>query len=218
MTVYGYTRVSTSEQADSGAGLAAQRDAIIREAQARGWGDVEVIEDAGYSGGSLDRPGIAALLPRLRRGDVLMVAKLDRLSRSLVDAVGLLEASEKRGWALVALDLGIDTASPTGRLVASVMGAVAAWERDVIRQRTRDAMAAKKASGQIRYGHRSSLPDDVQAEVERLAEAGWSFNAVAREMTSRGVLTAQGSARWYASTVASVLRSRANDRLAGLLS
>jgi len=217
MTVYGYLRVSTNEQADSGAGLAAQRAAISREAVTRGWDLVEFVEDGGYSGGTLDRPGISALLPMLRRGDVLVVSKLDRLSRSLVDAVGLLERSQKRGWTLVALDLGVDTSTPTGRLVASVMGAVGAWERDVIRERTRDAMRAKKQAGEIRYGHRSTLPEDVQAAVERLVESGLSRAEVARRMTTARIPTAQGAETWYASTVGSVLRSRANDRLAGLL-
>jgi DNA invertase Pin-like site-specific DNA recombinase len=216
MNVYGYMRVSTNEQADSGAGMAAQRDAITREAENRGW-EVEFVEDGGYSGGSLDRPGISALIPRLRRGDTLVVAKLDRLSRSLVDAVGLLELSQKRGWTLVALDLNVDTSTPTGRLVASVMGAVGAWERDVIRARTKDAMAAKKRAGGVRYGHRSTLPDEVQDKVERLVESGLSRAEVARRMTAAGVPTAQGATTWYASTVGSVLRSRANDRLAGLV-
>lgn len=215
--VYGYLRVSTGEQADSGAGLAAQRAAITREAVTRGWENIEFVEDGGFSGGTLNRPGISALLPKLRRDDVLVVAKLDRLSRSLVDAVGLLETSQRHGWTLVALDLGVDTSTPTGRLVASVMGAVGAWEREVIRERTRDAMAAKKAAGGVRYGHRSSLPDSVQDEVERLVESGLSLSEVARQMTSRGIPTAQGAATWYASTVGSVLRSRANDRLAGIV-
>ncbi|MCL8251363.1 recombinase family protein [Aeromicrobium fastidiosum] len=217
MTTFGYLRVSTTEQADSGAGMLAQRDAILREAEVRGWGEVEFVEDGGFSGGSLDRPGIAGLLPRLGRGDTLAVAKLDRLSRSLVDAVGLLEQSAKRGWALVALDLNVDTSTPTGRLVAGVMSAVGSWERDVIRARTKDAMAAKKRAGGVRYGHRSTLPEKVQDEVERLVESGLSRGEVARRMTAAGVSTAQGSTTWYASTVGSVLRSRANDRLAGLI-
>ncbi|MCW2751385.1 MAG: hypothetical protein JWR83_2495 [Aeromicrobium sp.] len=87
------------------------------------------------------------------------------------------------------------------------MSAVGSWERDVIRLRTKDATAAKKRAGGVRYGHRSTLPDEVQAEVERLVESGLSRGEVARRMT----------AVWYASTVGTVLRSRANDRLAGIV-
>jgi len=214
--VYAYLRVSTSDQADSGAGMAAQRHAVEQETSRRGWTDVEWVEDGGWSGGSLNRPGISGLLPRLNRGDVLVVSKLDRLSRSLVDAVGLMETSQRRGWSLVALDLGVDTGTPTGRLIASVMAAVASWERDVIGQRTKDAMAAKKAAGGVRYGHSSGLPSAVQERVAALHETGLSMCAVARVMTADGVPTATGQPRWYSSTVRSVLASRANDRLAGI--
>lgn len=85
--VLGYVRVSTTEQGDSGAGVAAQRAAIQAEADRRGWA-VDWIEDAGYSARSMKRPGISDALARLRRGeaDTLVVAKMDRLSRSLVDS------------------------------------------------------------------------------------------------------------------------------------
>jgi DNA invertase Pin-like site-specific DNA recombinase len=85
--VIAHVRVSTDEQADSGAGLAAQRPAILTEADHRGWKNVEVIEDAGARGSDLKRPGITSALTALATGsaNVLVVAKLDRLSRSLVD-------------------------------------------------------------------------------------------------------------------------------------
>jgi DNA invertase Pin-like site-specific DNA recombinase len=215
VSVYGYLRVSTSEQADSGAGLAAQRQAIQHEAVRRGWTDVEYVEDGGYSGGSLDRPGISGLIPRLRRGDVLVVSKLDRLSRSLLDAVGLLEQAQRRGFVVVALDLGVDTGTPTGRLVASVMAAVAAWEREIIGQRTRDAMQAKKAQG-TRFGRPSQIPADVQERIARLWDQGLSMAAIARTLNADGTPTAFGG-KWWPSTVQGVLRCRENDRLAGLL-
>lgn len=214
--VFGYIRVSTHEQADSGAGLAAQRQQIEAEANRRCWELTEIVEDAGWSGASMDRPGVTRLLPSLKRGDVLVVSKLDRLSRSLVDAVGLMEASQKRGWVLIALDLGVDTGTPTGRLVASVMAAVATWERAIIAERTRDAMAAKKQAGQVRYGHRSTIPVPVQEQVERLHTAGVPLAEIARRLTGQQIPTAWGCPTWYASTVRSVLASRANDRLAGL--
>src|SRR5580704_13007488 len=83
--VLGYVRVSTEEQSRSGAGLAAQRAAIRRTCEERGWDLVEVVEDKGFSAKSLERPGITGVLERLNAGDAaaLMVAKLDRLSRSL---------------------------------------------------------------------------------------------------------------------------------------
>jgi DNA invertase Pin-like site-specific DNA recombinase len=215
--VYGYLRVSTNEQADSGAGLAAQRLAIQAEADRRGWQSIEWVEDAGWSGKSLERPGIAGLLPRLRADDTLCVSKLDRLSRSLVGFAGLMETAKKQRWSVIALDLGIDMTTPAGRMIAGVMASLAQWEREVIGQRTRDAMAAKKALGGVRFGHRSRIPAEVQAEVERLWQTGLSMCEVARRMTAQGVPTAEGYDRWHASTVSTVLSSLRNDRLAGLI-
>ena len=87
MRVLGYVRVSTDEQGKSGAGLEAQRAAILNECERRGWELVETIEDAGYSAKDLKRPGIGRALDALNRGDAsaLVVAKLDRLSRSMFD-------------------------------------------------------------------------------------------------------------------------------------
>lgn len=211
-----YLRVSTVEQADSGLGIAAQRRAVEHEAERRGWPEVTWYVDAGASGRTLDRPEVVRLLAEVSRGDVVVVAKLDRLSRSLVDAVGLLETSQRRGWSLVALDLGVDTSTATGRLVASVMAAVAAWEREIIGQRTRDAMAQAKARGQ-RLGRRSAVPVEVQERIEAWHLSGWSMRVIAERLTVQGVPTSTGAERWYPSSVSGVLSSRANDRLAGLV-
>ena len=146
-TMIGYLRVSTEEQANSGLGLEAQRETIQRYADAQGW-DVVWHEDAGLSAKSLDRPQLQAALDRLdaspKRRDVdgIVVAKLDRLSRSVVDFAGVLELARARRWALVAIDLGVDTSTPTGELVANVMMSVAQRERRVIGERTSAAMQA----------------------------------------------------------------------------
>ena len=145
----GYIRVSTDEQAASGAGLAAQRAAILAEAERRGWQLVDVIEDAGYSGKSMKRPGIAAALDALRqkRADTLVVAKLDRLSRSMLDFAALMDRASHEHWALVALDLGVDTTTPSGEAMANVMATFAQFERRLIAQRTRDALAQTALGG-----------------------------------------------------------------------
>lgn len=211
-----YLRVSTVEQADSGAGLAAQRDAIEREAAHRSWESLAWYSDGGWSGKDLDRPEMARLLSEIRRGDLLVTAKVDRLSRSLVDFATLVERSQRDGWSIVTLDLGLDLSTAQGEFVASILAAFARMERRLIGQRTRDAMAAKKQGGGVRYGHRSRLAPEVQAEVARMVATGSSLSEVARHMTAQGVPTAEGASRWYASTVRSVLSSLANDRLAGL--
>lgn len=148
MTVWAYVRVSTTDQAESGLGLAAQRAAIESEAARRGW-DVEWVEDAGRSGATLDRPALTAMLAKIRRGDVLVVAKLDRLSRSLMDFAGLMSRAHAEGWAVVALDLGLDLTTPSGELMANVMATFAHFERRLISQRTKEAMAQLKGKKRL---------------------------------------------------------------------
>lgn len=104
MKALGYLRVSTHEQADSGAGLAAQRAALEREADRRGW-DVEYVVDV-LTGEHARRPGLIDALARLkaREADVLAVAKMDRLSRSLLGFARIMATAQREGWALRALD------------------------------------------------------------------------------------------------------------------
>ena len=150
--VVGYIRVSTSEQADSGAGLEAQRAAIRSEAERRGWQLVHVFEDAGASGKSLNgRRGLQRALEAIEAGTAegLVVAKLDRLSRSLLDFAALMERARKGGWNLIALDLGVDTSTPAGEMMASVLATFAQFERRLIGQRTKDALAIKRAQGVV---------------------------------------------------------------------
>lgn len=204
--VVAYTRVSTSEQADSGAGLGAQRSAIDATAAARGWEIVARFEDGGISGSTLDRPGLNEALAMVERGDAdaLVVAKLDRLSRSLMDFAGLMERARKRGWSLVALDLGVDTTTPAGEMLANVMASFAQYERRIIGQRTKDALAVKKAEG-VKLGRPRTLADDVVARIVAERAAGRTLTAIADGLNADQVQTAQGGNGWYPSTVRAVL-------------
>ena len=123
MRVLAYVRVSTSEQASSGVGLEVQRQAIIAECKRRGWHLVETIEDAGYSARDLRRPGIQEALRALERGEAsaLVVAKLDRLSRSMLDFSKLMAKATREHWALVALDVAVDTSTPSGEAMANML-------------------------------------------------------------------------------------------------
>jgi DNA invertase Pin-like site-specific DNA recombinase len=213
MAVVGYVRVSTEEQADSRAGLDAQRTAIEAEAARRGWQVVGIFEDAGISGKAIaNRPALAAALAALGTGDAdaLMVAKLDRLSRSLLDLATLLAQSEREAWRLVALDLGIDTTTPQGEMLAHLMGTWAQFERRLISQRTRDALAQVKARG-VRLGRPRMITQDVLGRISRDRAAGMTLQAIADSLTASGIPTAQGGAAWYPATVAAVLRSIALD-------
>jgi len=195
-TMIGYLRVSTEEQANSGLGLEAQRETIQRYAAAHGW-DIVWYEDAGLSAKSLDRPQLQAALDRLsapaKRRDVdgIVVAKLDRLSRSVADFASVLELARGRTWALVAIDLGVDTSTPTGELVANVMMSVAQWERRVIGERTSAAMQAAKRAGR-HMGRVSALPKTTGARLLELRST-LTLAATADALNAEGLTTATGT-------------------------
>jgi DNA invertase Pin-like site-specific DNA recombinase len=202
MRVLGYVRVSTEEQQRSGAGLMAQRKAITDECKRRGWELVDVIEDAGYSAKDLKRPGVQTALETLQRrqADALVVAKLDRLSSSMLDFTAIMAKAQKQSWALVALD----TTTPAGEAMANVLATFAQFERRLIGQRTREAMAEKRKQG-VRFGRPLSLPADVRARIARERKAGKSLAAIAAGLNADGVATAQGGRQWWPSTVRSSL-------------
>lgn len=207
----GYLRVSTEEQADSGLGLEAQRVIIEAEAARRDWELVEVLVDAGASGKSLSgRPALAEALATVRSADadVLVVAKLDRLSRSLLDFAGLMADAQARGWVLVALDLGIDLSTPAGEFMASVMASAAQWERRLVGQRTREALAVRRAQG-VRLGRPPVLSQQVIDRIVAARATGMTLTGIAEDLNAAGLPTARGGARWYASTVRAVLHSQA---------
>jgi DNA invertase Pin-like site-specific DNA recombinase len=204
----GYARVSTGEQAESGLGLAAQRNAIKLAAESRGLTLVAIEVDEGISGTRTERAGLQAALGRIERREVgvLLVGKQDRLTRSLLHLAELLERSAREGWRLVFADTGTDTGTDSGMLLAGIMGSVAAWERERIANRTREALAAKKAQG-ARLGRPVTLPDTVRRRIAKERARGRTLTAIAERLTADGVSTSQGGTRWYASTVSSVLRS-----------
>jgi DNA invertase Pin-like site-specific DNA recombinase len=208
MQVLGYVRVSTEEQGLSGAGLEAQRAAIVAECKRRGWQLVEVVEDVGYSAKDLRRPGIKAALEVLERGEAgaLVVAKLDRLSRSMLDFTAVMARAQKQGWALVALDCAVDTTTPAGEAMANVLATFAQFERRLISQRTKEALAVKRAQG-VRLGRPRTMPASVRRRIEREREKGRSLSEIARRLNESGVPTAHGGAAWHASTVKAALRA-----------
>jgi DNA invertase Pin-like site-specific DNA recombinase len=203
--VIGYIRVSTSDQGDSGLGLAAQRHAIETECERRGWVLEHVYEDIS-SGKDTNRPGRTAALAALASGLVkgLVVYRLDRLSRSTLDFAGILHRAKEDRWGLVVIDGGVDTSIPSGKLVANVIMSLAEWERDVISARTKDALAERRIRGG-KLGRPSAVPADVLARIRREHAAGTSLRGIAAALNADGVPTAQRGKVWYASTVRSVL-------------
>ena len=209
--VFGYSRVSTVEQTLSGLGLDAQRAAIDGEASRHGW-TVEHHGDEGVSGSVRpeDRPQLGWILDEIQAGDVLVVAKLDRLGRSALDVLRIADAARTQGWRLVLLDLGLDSASPVGTFTLTALAAVAQLERDLIAARTRDALDAARRNGK-RLGRPVEIDQDLRLRIAREFHGGKGLSKLAQELNDEQVATARGG-RWWPSTVQAVIRSVILDR------
>lgn len=199
--VVGYARVSTADQGDSGAGLEAQRQTIEAECQRRGWELVGILRDIASGKSTNGRHGLHEALETIERGEAsaLVVAKLDRLSRSLADFAALMERARRSGWALVALDLGVDTTTPSGELLSGVIASVAQYERRLIGQRTREALAVKKAQG-VRLGRPPRLSPATALRIRTLRRTGLSFASITAQLNGQGVPSPLGR-RWYRGNV-----------------
>jgi DNA invertase Pin-like site-specific DNA recombinase len=217
--VVAYTRVSTREQADSGLGLAAQREKLTDETVRREWPDVLWVMDDGVSAttAAAARPRLGPVLMDMRDGDVLVVTRLDRLSRSVHDFAGLLSVSMGRGWSIVALDLGIDTTTPTGALIAHMVVAIAQWEASMIALRTKEGLAQSpkrlgRAKGSPKTGGRkqSPIPATTEAQVRHLTGLRMSPREIADALNEFGVPSLRG-ARWHRESVRRLI-----DRLAAM--
>lgn len=213
--VIAYTRVSTTEQGDSGAGLDAQRAAIEAEVSRRGWAPCCLVTDVASGKSMNGRPELGRALDALDRGEakVLVVSKLDRLARSTVDFARIAERAERHGWNLIALDVNVDTTTASGRLMLDVVAAFASYERRLISDRTRAALQARKSQGQ-RLGRPVTLPDDIRARIVTARTGGETFAGIAAALNADGIATARGGARWYASSVRAVMMSIELDKVA----
>jgi DNA invertase Pin-like site-specific DNA recombinase len=204
--MFAYTRVSTEEQADKRNGLEAQRAAIDAEAERRGW-NVEHYVDAGVSGKVIG-PQLREVLQLLRsgQGDGLVVAKLDRFSRSIVNAANIIEDALKCGWSLTLLDIGVDLSTAAGRMVAMNLVNFAQYERELISERTKAGLAAKKLRGE-RIGRPRLAAPGVVRRIVMERNAGQSYERIARTLSSEGILSPLGRSSWQASTVRRIYQS-----------
>ena len=224
MNAIAYVRVSTADQAESGAGLAAQVAAINAYAKRHGLAITETFEDAGISGaaGLEDRPGLAAAIGRLRRGDVLLIAKRDRLGRDVMNVMLIEKVIAKRGASVASAD-GVGNGDGAADVfMRQVMDAAAAFERNLIRARTKAAMAAKRKAGE-RIGEtpfgwtidaagrlvEDAAEQNVLAKIIACRQAGMSLRKIAAILTEAGCVTKKGGTAWSHSTVQSILERAA---------
>jgi DNA invertase Pin-like site-specific DNA recombinase len=221
MKAIGYVRVSTDKQAERGISLEAQAEKIRAMSVVQCAELVDTIVESGESAKSLNRPGMAKLLGMVDKCKVqaVIVAKLDRLTRSVKDLCELLERFERRGVALISVAESLDTGSAAGRLVLNIMAAVSQWEREAIGERTRDALRHKRTNGErvgnIRFGYRLCAdrrhvePDPgeqaVLAEIHNLRRSGQTLRGIAATLNHRALRTRRGSA-WRLEHVARILK------------
>jgi DNA invertase Pin-like site-specific DNA recombinase len=192
----GYIRVSTEDQAREGISLDNQEAKIKAYATLNGLDLTEIIKDAGISGKTLNRPGIAKVLKMIeaREIEAIIVYKLDRLSRKTLDNLTLIESFDSNGIAFHSIMEKIDTKSAQGRFFLTILSALAQMERDLIAERTRDALAHKKTkrewTGRIPFGYRVEdchLVEDPEAmrtiqKAKRMKTDGKSVRAISEAL------------------------------------
>jgi len=179
-----------------------QRRALAAACKRRGWQLLEAVEEAGLSAKDRKRLGVEEALRVLERGEAqaLVAATRGTLSQALLDLAALLASAQKQAWALVALDCAPETTTPVGEALAHVLAVFAPCERHLISQRTRAALARKRAQG-VRLGRPPSMSPYVIERIKRERKAGKSLAAIANGLNAERIPTAQGGRRWYPSTV-----------------
>ena len=217
MDVFGYIRVSTQDEVDSGLSLDSQRQRISEFCSYKGFNLVEIIEDQNVSASIPlgEREGGARLLQCAE--SAVVAVRLDRLFRDAHDCLGVTKVWNKQGIALHLLDLGVDTSSAMGRAFLTNAATYAELERNLISERTREALAQIKRKGgslgaaPLGYTHQRGEDGTVQLVkvkdehdavklCRKLREDGLTLQQVADHLNGKGIPTKRG-ARWYPSTV-----------------
>jgi DNA invertase Pin-like site-specific DNA recombinase len=230
MKAAGYCRVSSQDQVE-GTSLDAQRDQIEAYAKMKNVELVAVFIDAGVSGGKpiSGRPEGRKLVELLGRGEIeaVIIVKLDRAFRNTVDCLQTTELWEEKGISLHITDLGgnsVDTSSPAGRFMLTVLAAAAEMERGMIRDRCNSGRKVKKAQGfrigEIPYGYDLEDPENLEntrlkenpreqeilCMVQRLREQGQSLRAIAESLNEQGIQAKKGGA-WSYGQIQSLLKT-----------
>jgi DNA invertase Pin-like site-specific DNA recombinase len=204
-----YTRVSTQAQAESGLGLAAQRTTIEDAARTNGFTVAAWHVDAGRSGASMrGRTGLRDALADVSdgRADGIVCAKIDRLGRSSADVLGLVERAQREGWRLLVLDVGLDTGTPAGELVATALAMASRFEYRRISERQREKFHELRRAGRPRG--RPAVPTDVADRMRAWRAEGMTLRAIAIALVETKVPTSQGGTTWHASSVRAAINAR----------
>jgi site-specific DNA recombinase len=206
MQAVGYVRVSTEDQARDGVSMDAQQAKLEAYALVKDWTLVQVIRDEGYSAKHLRRPGLEELITLVtsRQVEAVIVYKLDRLTRSVSDLDKLVRLLDRHDVALVSLQESLDATTTTSRLMMNLLASVSQWEREVIGERTRDALQHLKVQGK-RYCHTVYADAEVISLMHQLRAQGYSYARIADHFNQAGIPTALGKP-WQAMVVWGIVK------------
>ena len=217
----GYIRVSTEQQADEGVSLAAQRAKITAWCVLNDYELVAIYEDVGISGKTVSkRPQLQAALSEMKKGMALVVYSLSRLARSTKNCIEIADELKATGSDLVSLTEKIDTSSAMGEFFFTLIAALGQMERKVIGERTKAALAHKKANGEkyapvpFGYAEVNRRLEVVKHEADLIDEifskraSGETLQSIALALNEQGVIGKQGG-KWYASSVSCILKRAA---------
>ena len=219
-----YLRVSTEQQATEGVSLEAQQAKLTAWATLNDATVLGVYSDAGLSGTKDDRPGLLnAMEAATKAKATLVVYSLSRLSRSTAATLRLADELNRAGAELVSLSEKIDTTTAAGKMVFRMLSVLNEFERDLVSERTTTALRHKKSQGQrvgeIPFGYDLAadgialIANPAQLEaielINSLRAAGLTYQAIANELTARGIATKKGSAKWSTASIHKIVNRAA---------
>ncbi len=220
MRVAIYLRVSTTEQAEEGFSIAAQKERLKAYIMSQGWELASTYEDGGYSGGTTNRPSFNKLREDMRHNqfDLILVYKLDRLSRNMRDLSNLVHEMDEQGVFFKSATEPFDTTTPAGKLIFNMLGSVAEFERGMIAERVRMGMMQKAREGKgllgfnhpFGYDYRDGklILNQQEAGVVRSVYSsyisGSSLGEIAYDLNSRGFRT-KNDRVWTKQTVLNII-------------
>jgi len=214
-----YARVSTARQAAEGISLEGQERTLRQAAESAGY-KCELFIDGGKSGKSMtNRLSLLEALEELNSGraNALYVTKLDRLARSVTDLLSIVDMASRNGWRLISLDSAIDTESPSGRFMLTVLGGFAELERGFASMRQKETHATRREQGVIwgiDKGNTPETPLAIRGQIKALRESGLGYLAIANTLNEQGTPTTRGGAKWHASTVRALTLSKSMQEVA----
>lgn len=225
----GYVRVSSEEQKKSGLSVTDQEQKIKDYAKFKGINNIEIVKDEAESGKNLLRTGWVEIEDDIERGLIssVIVYKLDRLTRNIKDLGYLMELFEKRNVKFVSLTENIDTTTASGKLIVNMLGSVAQWEREIIAERTKSALAVKRDRheliGSVPYGYKKfgtnrinskgkvimglePIPNEQKTikKILRLHKDGETTVQISNYLNQMKVLSKKGG-KWYPSSVGNMI-------------